>query len=329
MDATILLASLLAGGAILLISYGAWSIAVSERSRVSFRVSRTGVGLRGGPSGTADVRVADRSHAVFTPVDRALSRYSWAEKAVAQLHKAGINLHLSEFIGLRILATAAVVAIPLVIAVKEGMLLVAIGGVAAGLFVYWQSGSMVRRRIRHRQEQIEAHLDDALLNLSGSLRAGFSFVQACQMALAQLHWPLNEEMREMIEEINVGASLDEALRHLAERVESYEMDLTVNAVLVQRQVGGSLAEVLDNIAATIRERRELRGHLMALTAQQRLSAYFVAGVPVFMLALLSLTSWQFMKPLFVTSIGNVLIAVGILMDMLGFLLMRRLTRIDY
>jgi tight adherence protein B len=133
----------------------------------------------------------------------------------------------------------------------------------------------------------------------------------------------------MIEDVNVGASLDDALRGLSERVESYEMDITVNAVLVQRQVGGSLAEILDNLAKTIRERRELRGHLMALTAQQRLSAYFVAGVPILMLGLLSLTSWQFMKPLFVTFIGNILIAVAILMDLLGFLVMRRLTRIDF
>jgi tight adherence protein B len=133
----------------------------------------------------------------------------------------------------------------------------------------------------------------------------------------------------MIEDINVGASLDDALRHLAERVSSYEMDIAVNAVLVQRQVGGSLAEVLDNIANTIRERRELYGHLMALTAEQRLSAFFVAAVPIFMLGLLSLTSWQFMKPLFITTTGNALMAIGLFLDMLGFLVMRRLARIDF
>jgi tight adherence protein B len=199
----------------------------------------------------------------------------------------------------------------------------------AGAFIWWQFGAWVRRRINRRREAIEAHLDETLTNLSGSLRAGFSFVQACQMAIPQLPWPLKDELQSLIEDINVGASLDDALRHLAERVGSYEMDITVNAVLVQRQVGGSLAEVLESIAATIRERRELQGHVMALTAESRLSAYLVAGVPVFMLGLLSLTSWQFMKPLFVTTIGNVLLAVGVVLDMLGFLVMRRLGRIDY
>jgi tight adherence protein B len=116
---------------------------------------------------------------------------------------------------------------------------------------------------------------------------------------------------------------------MAERIESYEIDITVNAVLVQRQVGGSLAEILDNVAKTIRERRELRGHLMALTAQQRLSAYFVAGVPVMMAGFMSLVNWEFMKPLFTTTIGNILMVIGAVFDMVGFLVMRRLTRIDF
>jgi len=133
----------------------------------------------------------------------------------------------------------------------------------------------------------------------------------------------------MLEEVNVGASLDDALRNMAERIESYEVDITVNAVLVQRQVGGSLAEILDNVARTIRDRRELRGHIMALTAQQRLSAYFVAGVPIFMAGFLSLISWEFMKPLYLTTVGNILLAIGLTLDMVGFLVMRRLTRIDF
>ena len=329
MDVTILLASLLAGAAVVLVSYGAWSLAATERQRVSWRVSRTGVGIRPQGQHVADLRVQDRQHAVFTPVDRALAKYSWAEKARQQLDQAEINLYLSEFIAIRVVATAIVVAVPLAFAVSEGLLLVGLGGIAAGVFVWWQIGASVRRRINRRRDAIEAHLDETLVNLSGSLRAGFSFIQACQMAVSQLPWPLKDEFQELIEDINVGASLDDALRHLAERVGSYEMDIAVNAVLVQRQVGGSLAEVLDNIAATIRERRELHGHLMALTAQERLSAIFVASVPIFMLGLLSLTSWQFMKPLFVTTTGNILMAVGLFMDMVGFLVMRRLARIDY
>jgi tight adherence protein B len=329
MDATVLLASLLAGAAVLMVSYGAWSVVTTERQRVSLRVSKTGIGVRQQAHRVAVLHTQDRQHAVFTPVDRALSRYSWAEKARHELDQAEINLHLSEFIAIRIVATALLVVAFLVVALSRDALLVGMAGVAAGAFVWWQFGAGVRRKVNRRRTAIEDNLDDALINLSGSLRAGFSFIQACQMAVPQLAWPLKDELQEMIEDINVGASLDDALRHLAERVSSYGMDIAVNAVLVQRQVGGSLAEVLDNIANTIRERRELYGHLMALTAEQRLSAFFVAAVPVFMLGLLSLTSWQFMKPLFVTTTGNALMAIGLFLDMLGFLVMRRLARIDF
>jgi tight adherence protein B len=202
-------------------------------------------------------------------------------------------------------------------------------GLIAAAVAYWQFGAFVRRRISRRRNAIDAQLDQALVSIAGSVRAGFSFLQACQLSVNQMQWPLKQEFEAMLEEVSVGASIDDALRNLSEKVESYEVDIAVNAVLVQRQVGGSLAEILDNVAHTIRERRELRGHLMALTAQQRLSAIFVASVPIGMAVLLSLTSWQFMKPLYLTLTGNVLLCVGIIMDILGFLVMRRMTRIDF
>jgi len=329
MDLTIMLASVLGAASIVLISYGAWSLASTDRQRISWRVSRTGVGVRPDTGRTADVRLQDRTHAIFTPVDRRLARYTWAETSRKQLAIAEINLYLSEFIAIRVVTTAAAIAIPVFFAIREGQLLIGLAGMGAGLFVWWQFGASVRRRINRRKAAIEAQLDDALVNISGSLRAGFSFPQACQMAVPQLQWPLDEELRNMLEEVNVGASLDAALRNLAERVETYEMDITVNAVLVQRQVGGSLSEILDHVARTLRERRELRGHMMALTSQQRLSAYFVAGVPVGMAAFLSIVNWGFMSPMFTTLTGNIFLVIGAIFDMLGFLVMKRLMRVDF
>jgi tight adherence protein B len=329
MDSMVLLASVVTAAAVLLISYGVWSMVAADRTRVAWRVSRTGIGVRPQAQRTTDVRVQGRTSAIFTPVDRALSRYTWAEKARLDFQKAEIHLHLSEFIAMRVLATGVTFVIFLVIALSAGVFLVALAGVAVAAFIWWQTGSIVRRRIQRRVRAVEAHLDEALVAIAGSLRAGFSFPQACQMSINQLRWPLKEEMRAMLEEVNVGAALDDALRNMAERVDSYEFDITVNAVLVQRQVGGSLSEILDNVARTVRERRELRGHIMALTAQQRLSAYFVAGVPIFMAGFLSIISWEFMKPLYLTSVGNILLAIGLVLDMLGFLVMRRLTKIDF
>ena len=329
MDTLTFIASLVAAGAVVLVSYGVWSVATAERERVAWRVGRTGIGRRRTPSGS-DLRVeAGRTSRVFSPVDRALSKYSWVDKTRTELQKADIHLHPSEFIFFRLLASFGAFGVAALIALSSHSLLTGLIGLGVGLVVWWQAGAYVRRRISRRQASVEAHLDEALIAIAGSLRAGFSFLQACQMSVSQLQWPLNDEVSAMLQDVNVGAALEDALRAMARRIESYEVDIAVNAVLVQRQVGGNLAEILDNVARTIRERRELRGHIMAITAQQRLSAWFVAGVPVFMAGLLSVISWQFMKPLYLTTTGNVLMAIGLVLDMLGFLLMRRLTRIDF
>jgi tight adherence protein B len=327
MDTLVLLASVVGAAAVFLVSYGTWSLATAEREHVARRVGRTGI--RSTPRAAVDVRVQGRSSAIFIPVDRALNRYGWAEKAAEELKKAGINLYLSEFVALRLLSTFLALAIPVVLGIVAGEIVFVFVGLIAAVIIWWQSGAVVKRQIAHRQKAIEELLDEALVSIAGSLRAGFSFLQACQLAVTQLSWPLRDELEEMLEEVNFGASLDDALQGLAERIESYEVDIAVNAVLVQRQVGGSLAEILDSVANTIRERRELRGHLFALTAQQRLSAYFVAAVPFLMGIFLTLTSWDFMRPLYTTLVGNLLLVAGFVLDVLGFLLMKRLTRIDF
>jgi tight adherence protein B len=176
---------------------------------------------------------------------------------------------------------------------------------------------------------LENQLDGALLAIATSLRSGFSFIQACQLAAHQLEWPLKDEIEETLQDVALGASLEDGLRNLAQRVDSYEMSLTVNAVLVQRAVGGNLGDILENIAGTLRERRELKGHIMALTAQQRLSAYFVAGMPIFMAAFLSITTWDIMHTLFTTITGNILMGIGLVLDFVGFLVIRKLTHIDF
>jgi tight adherence protein B len=327
MDTVVLLATVLGAAAVGLLTFGIISMATAERDRVAMRVSRTGIGVRHIQGPATDVRLHGRASNFFAPIDRALVRYSWAERSRLELDQADLALHISEFVIMRALGTLATFAI---IALVGGFqLLFILFGLIAAAVAYWQFGAFVRRRISRRRNAIDTQLDQALVSIAGSVRAGFSFLQACQLSVNQMQWPLKQEFEAMLEEVSVGASIDDALRNLSEKVESYEVDIAVNAVLVQRQVGGSLAEILDNVAHTIRERRELRGHLMALTAQQRLSAIFVASVPIGMAVLLSLTSWQFMKPLYLTLTGNVLLSVGIIMDILGFLVMRRMTRIDF
>jgi tight adherence protein B len=328
-DALVLLTAMIAAASVALVSFGVWSIATAERTHVAWRVSRTGIGATTRAEPFVDVRVQGRSSAIFTPVDRALIRYDWADRISIDLRRAELNLYVSEYVIVRVLATVIPFVLSMIVSVTAGQpIFLFIGAVFASL-IWWQIGAFVNRRVGRRQRAIDTRLDEALTNLAGSLSAGFSFLQACQMAVTQLDGPLKDEIEEMLEDVNVGASLDDALAGFAERIASYEVDIAVNAVLVQRQVGGSLAEILNSVANTIRERRELRGHLLALTAQQRLSAYFVASVPFVLGIFLSVTSWQFMSPLYNTLGGNLLLTAGIVLDLFGFVLMHRLTRIDF
>jgi len=328
-DALVLLTAIVGATAVALVSYGVWTIATAEREQVAWRVSRTGIGVRTRTEPFVDVRVQGRSSAIFTPIDRALIRYDWADSISILLRRAEINLYVSEYLVIRALAAF----IPFVLFTFAALsssqaIFLFLGVVVAGL-LWWQVGAFVGRRIGARQRGIDDRLDEALAHLAGSLRAGFSFLQACQMVVPQLDGPLKAEFEEMLEDVNVGASMEDALKGLAERISSYEVDIAVNAVLVQRQVGGSLAEILSSVANTIRERRELRGHLFALTAQQRVSAYFVASVPFVLGIFLSLTSWHFMAPLYTTLAGNIMLTAGIVLDISGFVLMHRLTRVDF
>ena len=329
MDALVLLTAMVGAGAVALVSYGVWSIATAERDQVAWRVSRTGIGVHTRTEAFVDVRVQGRSSAIFTPIDRALIRYDWADSISIALRRGEVNLYVSEYIIIRVLAAFIPFLVFMFIAVSTSEAIFLFLGLVIGGLLWWQVGAFVARRVGGRQRGIDDHLDEALSHLAGSLSAGFSFLQACQMAVPQLDGPLKDEFEEMLEDVNVGASMEDALKGLAERISSYEVDIAVNAVLVQRQVGGSLAEILSSVANTIRERRELRGHLFALTAQQRMSAYFVASVPFILGGFLTVTSWHFMEPLYTTFAGNIMLTVGIVLDIAGFVLMHRLTRVDF
>jgi tight adherence protein B len=325
MDALILLTSAAVAASILLIGFGLKMVATEERGRISMRVQRSGrVGTR--PAGTADV-TWQTQRGFFTSLEEPLHRFTWLQDVRDDLRRAGFTLHASEYFLFRF--AAAVTAAVLVVLIFDFSLLSAIAAAITAVVIWQVPAFIVRRRIDRRQRLLEDQLHGALTSLASAIRAGFSFLQACQMTASQLQSPLRDELEEALEETRLGVTIEEALAGVAKRVRSYEVDIVVNAVMVHRSVGGNLAEVLDSIASTLRDRSELRGHLMALTAQQRLSGVFVAGVPVFMAVFLSLTSWDFMKPLWTTSTGNLLLAAGIILDVLGFLVMRRLTRIDF
>jgi len=138
---------------------------------------------------------------------------------------------------------------------------------------------------------------------------------------------MSEEMGRVVREVNLGLGMEEALANLVRRIKSDDLDLMVTAIGIQQQVGGNLAEILDTIAFTIRERVRIKGDINTLTAQGRVSGYLVAFLPIGLGVALNAINPAFMQPLFTETIGRILIAVGAVMMTIGFLAIRKITDI--
>lgn len=182
-------------------------------------------------------------------------------------------------------------------------------------------------KIRRRQKAFTHQLGDMLTMVANALRAGFSFMQAFELIAREMDAPIGREVQKVVNEVNVGATLETALENMQKRVQSPDFELIVTAVLIQRQVGGNLAQILDTISETIQERIRMRREVMALTAQGRLSGIVLAALPVALGAFLMIASPAYMKPLFEEPMGRMAIAGAIVLEILGFLVIRRIVNI--
>jgi tight adherence protein B len=179
-----------------------------------------------------------------------------------------------------------------------------------------------------RKKRFAMLLPDALTTLAGSLRAGRSVGQAMDALSRELADPMGRELRKVVAETRLGRSLHDALSDAAVRIDSPDFRWTVLAMQIQAEVGGNLAELLDQVAATVRERSRMKGEVKALTAEGRASAMMlvilVPGLGLFMAAINS----AYMAPLITTTIGRVLLIVSGVMIGGGYFWMSRMVKID-
>jgi len=245
-------------------------------------------------------------------------------RALAQarlLERAGVPLRPAEYVGLRAGSAAL-----------GALLGWAMGGpVAAGVLVVvglMAPAVWVRRRAQSRMRQVEGQLADALVLMASGLHAGYSLPQALASASRETPEPLGHYLAEVHRRAGVGAPIEETLAEIAARLESADLDMVATAIAVERKVGGSLAEILDSMAVTLRERMQLRMRLRAMTSQNRLSATILTLLPVGVGALLALTARSFISILWTTTPGLGILAAIVVLDTMGALWIRRVTRLD-
>jgi tight adherence protein B len=186
----------------------------------------------------------------------------------------------------------------------------------------------VRRARSKRQKRMGEQLADVLGILASSLRAGHSFLQALDQVANEIKDPSASEFHRVVSEIRLGRSVDQAMVEMAERVGSEDLRWAIMAVNIQRQVGGNLAEVLDIVANTVRERAYVQRQVRVLSAEGRISIAILAALPFGMFAYLALTNPSYVMLLFTTMMGRILLVAGAALMSLGFFVMTRIVRID-
>jgi tight adherence protein B len=181
-----------------------------------------------------------------------------------------------------------------------------------------------RRRIRSFNTQ----LTEALQQMANALRAGLTFPQAMEQIGRESAAPLRQEFGLFTKEVKLGVPLEEALVNMADRVGSEDLELVATSTNIARQLGGNMAEVFETIAATIRERFRLEGKINALTSQGKLQGWIVASLPLWIGLFFNWYRPDLMEPMFENAYGYILISIILLLETIGFLLIRRIVAID-
>src|ERR1700694_4888078 len=259
---------------------------------------------------------------VMETFNRALSSRPRTSKLADQLARADLKLRVSEYF--LVVAGGMAVTFLVVYFINHNFVIaILFGGLA-----YFAPGFYVKYRQRKRFNSLNAQLGDTILLLSNALKAGYSFAQAMATIARSAPAPMSDEFNRAVREMNLGITVDDALEHMNLRIQSEDFDLMVTAVQIQRVVGGNLAEILDTIAYTIRERVRIKGEIRTLTAQARASGIIITLLPILLAVFLSFISPTYFGPMLTDPFGHILLGVGILSIAIGAGIIQKIVKIE-
>ncbi|MFN2399314.1 MAG: type II secretion system F family protein [Gemmatimonadaceae bacterium] len=264
----------------------------------------------------------DESFSEVEFLNRLLTGRQITEEVARRLRLAGSNMKVGAFILVVLVSGAA----GMMLAIRVNPLFGPPIGTVLGVMVpvFW-----IVRAQRKRLAAFESQLPDSIDMLVGAMRAGYSFQAAMKFVGDEVGPPLGPEFLRFYDEQRLGVEVRVALLALQDRLESTDLKMFVTAVLIQRETGGSLGEVLQNIGDLMRQRVAMRGQLETLTAEARLSARLLAVLPVVVFIALSAMSPEFMAPLLVSPIGQALLLGSAVSVMFGYVAMKKIADIDY
>jgi tight adherence protein B len=248
---------------------------------------------------------------------------SYKRKVQVQLTRAHILLKPEEYIAICIIIF---IAIGSLVTVFTGNFLFTITASVIG----WIFPSIIlKNKIKKRIKALNDQLSDAINLISNSLKAGFSFFQAVDVVSKEMQGPIAQEFAIMQKEVNLGLTTEKALENLVARTSSEDLELVVTAVLIQRQVGGNLSEILDNICSTIRERVKIKGEVRTLTAQGRMSGIIISVMPPALGVIIFLVNPEHIGLLFNNPIGIGILVFSVLMELIGIFAINKIVKIEF
>jgi tight adherence protein B len=329
-----LIIAALAAGAIILIALGialagSGGVTLERLERYAATDKKEGTGEK---TGLSDL--VSRS-AALAQLNKVVEKRDFGANLLRDLGAADLKLKPSEYIALW---AGAIIGLPILFFVIGFVVpafqnpVMLLGGVFLGFMAprFW-----LNWRKNGRLKAFNKQLPDTVTLIANALRAGSSFLQAIELVVRESRPPISIEFSRVIREVNLGLPFDLALENMVRRVKSEDFELMATAISIQHQVGGNLAEILDSIAFTIRERIRIQGEIRTLTAQQRLSGYVVGALPVFLFLFIFVAAPSFFEPMFAKPpdvlgipLGMILFGIALLAMGAGFFFIRKIVDIE-
>jgi tight adherence protein B len=240
-----------------------------------------------------------------------------------KLNQAGLTMSSAGFTTLS--AGSATIAAVITIIWLENGLVAGLGMGAAVLLIFI---AYLQLKINRRAKALEGQLPDVMALMANALRSGLGLYQSIQLVSQEMTPPIAQEFARVQQEIRLGIAIEDVLTNMSRRVRSDDLELMITSILIQRQTGGNLVIVLDNIAATVRERMSIKQELQTLTAQGKLSGWIVGILPIVLVLVIRQINPDYIQVLFTDPLGKMLLGGAVVSQLLGIIVIRRIINIE-
>jgi tight adherence protein B len=298
--------------------YSAWDASKGPEAK---RIQRRLQALASDTSGSSNKLIKQRLLAESPALESVLLNMPRIYQLDRMLLRSGLQLNVASYLGFMLVAALFMLVIALLLGLSK---LAVVGVTVFGALLPW---IYVKRATVKRKDAIEEQLPDALDLMARAMLAGHAFPSALKMVGDEMPEPISGEFRIAFDEVNYGISVHDALSNLIERVNSTDMSYFVISVLLQRETGGNLAELLGNLSKLIRERLKLLGAVRVLSAEGRLSAQILTALPFVVAMVINLVNPEFMKVLWTDPTGLQFVGGALLLMLVGYYWMRRIIKI--